>query len=351
MDKDITRVIGMDVSDRYSHLCILGPDGEVEEESRLATSSDALWRRFRDFSRSRVALEVGTHSPWIGRLLVDLGHEVILANPSRVRSIYASNDKSDRVDAEMLARLARSDPRLLYPVAIRSEEQQRGLMVVRARRTLVETRTKLVNHVRGTCKSLGVRLPKCDAQSFHRSVVSLVPEDILSILEPLFYQLGLIEEGIKGFDRRIKEMACKLDGAEVLQSVDGVGELTAVTYLLTIGDPSRFRRSREVGSYLGLRPKRSQSGEMDKQLRITRAGDTYLRSLLVNCAHRVLRGSAPDSALRRWGMSIVARGGRGAKKRAVVAVARKLSVILHRLWVTGEEYRSFPEGKPGELAV
>jgi transposase len=351
MGNDITGIVGMDVSDRFVHLCFLDLAGEIEEESRVSTSPEALTRRFQDSPRMRVALEVGTHSPWMGRLLGDLGHEVILANPSRLRSIYESNDKSDRVDAQMLARLARSDPKLLYPVEIRSEDCQRGLMVVRARRTLVETRTKLVNHIRGACKSLGVRLPKCDAQSFHRSVVSFVPEDIVPVLEPLFRQLAFLEEEIKGFDRRIKEMASQLDGAEVLQSVDGVGELTAVTFLLTIGDPSRFRRSRDVGSYLGLRPKRSQSGEVDKQLRITRAGDTYLRSLLVSCAHRVLRESGPDSALRRWGMSIVARGGRGAKKRAVVAVARKLSVILHRLWVTGEEYRSFPEGKPEELVV
>ncbi len=351
MDNDITRVIGMDVSDRYSHLCVLGMDGEVEEESKVSTTPQAFKRRFGQMDRVRVALEVGTHSPWIGRLLEELGHDVILANPRRVRSIYQSNDKSDRVDAEMLARLARVDPKLLYPVQIRSEERQAGLVVIRSRRTLVETRTKLVNHVRGVCKSLGVRLPKCTAASFHRRVVSFIPEQVLPSLEPVLHQLEGLEGSIRDCDRRIEAMSREIDDVDVMTSISGVGDLTAVAYVLTLGDPSRFRRSREVGSYLGLRPRRDQSGEVDKQLRVTRAGDVYLRSLLVGCAQYILGPFGPDTALRRWGLSISQRGGRGAKKRAVVAVARKLSVIMHRLWVTGETYRPFPEGKPEEEAA
>jgi len=351
MDNDITRVIGMDVSDRYSHLCVLGMDGEVEEESKVSTTPQAFKRRFSEMDRVRIALEVGTHSPWIGRMLEGLGHEVILANPRRVRSIYQSNDKSDRVDAEMLARLARVDPNLLYPVQLRSEERQAGLVVIRSRRILVETRTKLVNHVRGVCKSLGVRLPKCTAASFHRRVVSFIPEQVLPSLEPVLHQLEGIEESIRDCDRRIESMSREVDGVDVMTSITGVGDLTAVAYVLTLGDPSRFRRSREVGSYLGLRPRRDQSGEVDKQLRVTRAGDVYLRSLLVGCAQYILGPFGPDTALRRWGLSIAERGGRGAKKRAVVAVARKLSVIMHRLWVTGEMYRPFPEGKPEEEAA
>lgn len=351
MGNDITRVVGMDVSDRYSHLCILGLDGEIEEESRVSSTAEGLRRRFVQMDRVRVAFEVGTHSPWIGRLLEGLGHEVIVANPRRVRSIYQSNDKSDRVDAQMLARLARVDPKLLYPVAVRSEERQAGLVVIRGRRVLVETRTKLVNHVRGVCKSLGVRLPKCTAASFHRHAVAFIPEGVHSFLKPVLMQLEGIEGSIRDCDRRIEEMAGEVEGVEVLTSVPGVGVLTAVAYILTLGDPSRFRRSREVGSYLGLRPRRDQSGEVDKQLRVTRAGDVYLRSLLVGCAQYILGPFGPDTALRRWGMAIAERGGRGAKKRAVVAVARKLSVILHRMWVTGEAYRPFPESNLEEEAA
>lgn len=351
MDNDITRVVGMDVSDRYSHLCILGMDGEVEEESKVSTTPKALKRRFGEMGRVRVALEVGTHSPWIGRLLEGMGHEVILANPRKLRLIYKSNDKSDRVDAEMLARLARVDPTLLSPVEIRSEERQEGLVVIRSRRVLVETRTKLVNHVRGVCKSLGVRLPKCTAASFHRRVELFIPEKILPSLEPVLKQLAGVEVSIRDCDSRIEAMSRKVDGVDVLTSITGVGDLTAVAYVLTLGDPSRFRKSREVGSYLGLRPRRDQSGEVDKELRVTRAGDVYLRSLLVGCAQYILGPFGPDTALRRWGLTIAQRGGRGAKKRAVVAVARKLSVIMHRLWVTGETYRPFPEGKPEEEAA
>jgi len=351
MEHDITRVVGMDVSDRYCHLCVLGLDGEVEEESKVSTTPKGIRRRFSQMDRIRVALEVGTHSPWIGRLLKELGHDVILANPRRVRSIYQNNNKSDRVDAEMLARLARMDPKLLYPVEIRSEERQACLVVIRSRRVLVETRTKLVNHVRGVCKSLGVRLPKCTAASFHRRVVLLVPEEIFPSLEPVLRQLDGIEGSIRDCDRRIKEMSNEIEGVDVLTSVTGVGNLTAVAFVLTVGDPTRFRKSREIGSYLGLRPRRDQSGEVDKQLRVTRAGDVYLRNLLVGCAQYILGPFGPDTALRRWGLGLTERGGRGAKKRAVVAVARKLSVILHRLWVTGEMYRPFPEGKPEEKAA
>ncbi|MGW8180636.1 MAG: IS110 family transposase [bacterium] len=351
MDNDITRVVGMDVSDRYSHLCVLGLDGEVEEESKVPTTPHGIRRRFSEMDRVRVALEVGTHSPWMGRLLEELGHEVILANPRKVRSIYQNNHKSDRVDAEMLARLARSDPKLLCPVQVRSEDRHAGLVVIRSRRILVETRTKLINHVRGVCKSLGVRLPKCTATSFHRGAVSFIPEEMLSSLEPVLRQLDGIEGGIRDCDLRIKEMASEIEGVEILTSASGVGNLTAVTYVLTLGDPSRFRRSREVGSYVGLRPKRDQSGEVDKQLRVTRAGDKYLRSLLVGSAQYILGPFGPDSALRDWGLGLAERGGKAAKKRAVVAVARKLSVILHRMWVTGEMYQAFPEGKPEEKAA
>jgi len=351
MDNDITRVVGMDVSDRHSHICILGVDGEVEEESKVSTTPHGLRRRFSEMGRVRVALEVGTHSPWIGRMLEELGHEVILANPRKLRSIYENDDKSDRVDAEVIARLARSDPKLLYPVQVRSEERQMGLVVIRSRRVLVETRTKLVNHVRGVCKSLGVRLPKCTAASFHRRVVLFIPGEMFPSLEPVLRQLEGIEGSIRDCDGRIKEMSREIEGVDVITSATGVGNLTAVTYVLTLGDPSRFRKSRKVGSYLGLRPKRDQSGEVDRQLPITRAGDVYLRSLLVGCAQYILGPFAPDTALRRWGLSIADRGGKGAKKRAVIAVARKLSVIMHRLWVTGETYRPFPEGKPEEEAA
>lgn len=351
MNNDITRIVGMDVSDRFSHLCILGLDGAVEEESRVPTTLQGIRRRFGQMDRVRVALEVGTHSPWMGRLLEELGHEVILANPRKVRSIYQSNDKSDRVDAQMLARLARSDPKLLCPVQIRSEDRHAGLVVIRSRRILVETRTKLVNHVRGVCKSLGVRLPKCAAASFHRRAVLFIPEEMLPSLEPVLRQLEGIEGSIRDCDRRIKDMATEIEGVEVLTSVFGVGDLTAVTYVLTLGDPSRFQRSREVGSYVGLRPKRDQSGEVDKQLRVTRSGDKYLRSLLVGCAQYILGPFGPDSALRRWGLGLAERGGKAAKKRAVVAVARKLSVMMHSMWIRGEMYRPFPESKTEEKAA
>jgi transposase len=154
-------------------------------------------------------------------------------------------------------------------------------------------------------------------------------------------QIAMLTEQIQGFDQRIEHMAeSKYPETKVLRGVKGVGALTAMSFV-TVGDAKRFRKSRDVGCYLGLRPRRSQSGERDPQLGITKAGNRPLRATLVQCAQYVLGPFGPDSALRRWGLTLAQRGGKNAKKRASVAVARKLAVLLHRLWVTQKPYEPF----------
>ena len=331
---------GMDLGDNYSHLCLIDTEsGELIEVSRLRTTPEAMRRRFDSERPLHVAVEVGTHSPWVSRLLEECGHEVLIANPRKTRLIYGEKRKTDKLDAEKLARLARADPELLYPVEHRGCDSQAHLAVVHSREALVRSRTQMINHVRGTVKSFGHRLPKCSTGSFHKKVPGQLPSELAEVLGPVVETIGSLTEKIKDYDRRIEELAAeRYPETELLRQVSGVGSLTALTFVLTLEDPQRFAQSRSVGAYLGLAPGTDQSGEQDPQKRISSEGDELLRRLLVSSAHYILGPFAPDSDLRRHGEKIAERGGKNAKKRRVVAVARKLSVLLHRLWVSAEVY-------------
>jgi transposase len=286
-----------------------------------------------------VALETGAHSPWVSRLLTQLGHEVIVAHARNVRLIGESSRKDDRLDARKLARLARLDPGLLSPVQHRSAEAQAQLTVIRARAALVGARTSLVNAARGLAKSYGERLRKCGTQQVNQSLAAGFSAELRTALEPLLAEVESLNQRIAEYDRRIEQIAKEVHPeVALLQQVKGVGTLIALTYVLTVGDPHRFRRSRDVGCYLGLRPGRRNSGSSQPQMHISKEGDPYLRTMLVQGAHYILGPFGEDSDLRRWGLKLAARGGKNGKKRAVVAVARKLAVLLHRLWVSGEVY-------------
>jgi transposase len=331
--------IGLDLGDKTSRYCVLNGDGEVVGEGSVGTTRKAMLDRFGRVQRCRIAMEVGTHSPWLSRLLTSIGHEVIVANARQVQLISASSRKDDRVDAEMLARLARVDPRLLRPIRHRSEEAQKHLAVIRVRATLVETRTMLINSARGLAKAMGERLPKCDSDSMTGERMESLPAEMRQILAPLLEQVESVTEKIHQLDKEIEQIArTEYPETELLKQVKGVGTLIALTFVLTVEDRERFEKSRDVGCYVGLRPKRSESGEREPQLGISKEGDIYLRKLLVQGAHCILSRRGTDSDLKRWGLKLAGRGGKNAKKRAIVAVARKLAILLHRLWVTAEVY-------------
>ena len=349
--KETRLTVGLDVGDRYVQVCVLDETGEVVEESRLPTKAAALERRFADCDPLRMVLEAGTHSPWLSRLLQELGHEVLVANPRKLRLIYENDSKSDRVDAVYLARVGRLDPALLAPLTHRGAETQVDLALLRSRNALVRARTRLISHARGTTKSLGSRLPTCASDAFARKAGPLVPEELTPALAPVLAIIASFSQEIRALDAKIEEMAKeRYPETALLSQVPGVGILTATAYVLTVEDPERFPRSRSVGSYLGLRPRQASSGSLDPQLRITKAGDEHLRWLLVAAAHYILGPFGPDSDLRRWGLALAAQGGKRGKKRAVVAVARKLSVLLLRLWKTGEVYEPLHNARlRGEL--
>jgi transposase len=332
--------IGLDLGDRFTQLCALDARGQILATERLRTTPAALERHFAGHPRSRLVLEVGTHSPWVSRVLQRLGHEVLVANARQLRLIYGSDRKSDRVDAETLARLGRLDPALLKPIHHRGAEAQADLAQLRARDALVRTRTLLINHVRGAVKAWGARLPACSAPAFATTAAAGVPLELRHALGPLLGLIARLTQEIRGMERQLERVATeRYPETARRRQPSGVGLLTALCYVLTLEDPGRFHRSRAVGPYLGLCPRRDQSGGRDAQLRITKRGDAMLRRLLVNGAQYILGPFGPDTDLRRWGLRLAARGGKNAKKRAVVAVARKLATLLHRLWVSGTEYQ------------
>jgi transposase len=331
--------VGLDLGDRFSHFVVLDQEGEVLEEGRVATREVALRQRFAGCPAMLIALETGTHSPWVSRVLEDCGHEVLVANSRKLRLIYENPTKDDRVDALYLARLARLEPALLSPVQHRAANTQEDLALLRSRDALVSARTQLINHVRGLVKSVGGRLPTCSTGSFPKKVSEQTPESLKPAVSPVVEEIGSLSDRIKALDRQIQALADEsYPQTKLLRQVTGVGPITSLAFVLTLEAPERFRKSRTVPAFLGLVPGRKQSGKKDPQMRITKRGDSCLRRLLVNAAHYILGPFGPDCDLRRFGEKIAARGGMNARKRAIVAVARKLAVLLHHLWRSAEVY-------------
>jgi transposase len=339
--------IGMDLGDKTSRYCVLGGNGEVLSEGSVGTTKQAMTQKFTGMRRCRVAVEVGTHSPWLSRLLANLGFEVIVANARQVKLISESSRKNDKMDARLLARLARVDPQLLRPIRHRSEQAQSDLMTIRIRASLVEARTMLINAARGFTKATGDRLPACDTDTMGVKKLETLSVPMQEQLRPLLEQVERLTKTIHELDGTIEQIArTKYPETELLRQVSGVGTLIALTFVLTVEDRDRFHKSRDVGCYVGLRPKQSESGQSQPQLRITKEGDLYLRKLLVQGAHCIMSRRGPDTDLKRWGLKLASRGGKNAKKRAIVAVARKLAVLLHRLWVGGEVYEPLRNSPP-----
>ncbi len=332
--------IGMDMGDENHRILILDAEGEpLGGFYTVENTPEKLQEFFSPLKPCLIAMEAGTHSAWVSCLLEKCGHEVLVGNPRKLRAIWDQDIKDDDRDAEMLAKIARLDPELLYPIQHRGEDTYADLVVVKARATLVETRTKLITFVRGVVKSTGQRISSCSSSCFHLRLEEEMPEKLDPALEPIMKSIKEITIRIHHYDKTIEKMSTeKYPETEIFRAISGVGPITALTYLLIIEESERFKKSRDVGPYLGLTPKRDQSGNTDKQLGITKAGDAYLRSLLVGCAQYILGNFGQDCDLRRFGLKLAERGGKNAKKRAVVAVARKLAVLMHQLWKSDGTY-------------
>jgi transposase len=330
--------LGLDLGDRSHYVCVLAAAGQILHEGPLLNDRAALARLLTNYPAATVALEAGTHSPWISRYLTGLGATVIVANPRKLHAISRHERKCDRRDAVMLARLVRADVALLHPLQHGTAQAQHDLLGLKLRDRLVRTRVNLINTVRFTLKSLGHAVSNPSSEAFHKNILTAVPADCLPVVQPVLAVLALLTEKIKTLERDLVMRGKKAyPVTQRLQQIAGVGPLTALCFVLKIGEPARFGRSRDVGPYLGLCPGRDQSGGTDKQLRISKCGDGLLRRLLVSAAHYILGPFGPACALRAYGQHLTGTSTR-EKKRAVVAVARKLAVLLLSLWKHGTDY-------------
>lgn len=334
----VMAAIGLDLADVWSDWLGLDERGEEVRQERVKTTEAELRRVFGAIAPTKIAIEVGTHSAWVRRVLSSLGHRVVVANARRVSLISRNKRKNNRIDAEFLARLLRSDEKLLFPIRHREASGQADLAVLRSRDLVVACRTKLINHVRGVCKTVGTKLPKCSAEAFVVRSSAHVPESLRTALNSILEQISAFTKQIKTYDREITKMIKRYPEVEQLRQITGVGELTALAFTLTVEDPKRITRSRSTGAYFGLVPGSNDSGEKHEATRITKEGDGFCRKLLVSAAQYIVGPFGPDSDLRRHGLAIAGRGGKSAKKRAVVAVARKLAVLMHHLWISNEKY-------------
>ena len=343
--------LGIDLADQWSDWVTLDDAGVVIERGRVKTTEPHLRAQFGPMAPTVIAIEVGTHSAWVSRVLRSCGHRVVVANARKVALIHQNRRKNNRIDAEFLARLVRVDEKLLFPIEHRSEEGQQDLTILRSRDVLVGARTKLVNHVRGISKAAGVRLPICSTEAFVKKCGPALPTGIAPAVKVLLEHITQMTTHIRDYDRTIDKMPKKYPAAKLLMQITGVGALTAVAYVLTVEDVHRIARSRSAGAYFGLVPGSDDSGEDHEPGRITKEGDRYVRRLLVAAGHYIIGRFGPDCDLRRHGLGIAARGGKNAKKRAVVAVARKLGVLMHRLWLTGEVYEPLYNANRQQVAA
>ena len=334
----------MDLGDWQHHVCVLDEAGEIVSEEVIVNTREVVSAFCARYPGATVVMETGTHSPWVSRLVAGVGHRVIVANARKLRAISQSQTKCDAEDAQLLARLGRADPKLLSPVQHRSEAAQRTLVRLKVRDALVRSRVNAVNSVRFLLKSLGVFVSSSiKAMAFTRKVRAQLAADDCALVAPLLAAIDAANEQIKQLDHELETLAReRYPVTERLRQVPGVGPLTALCFVLTLESPERFAHARAAGPYLGLVSRRDQSGESDKQLGITKAGHVQMRCLLVNCAHYILGPFGPPSHLRAAGERIAARGGKSAKKRAVIAVARKLAVTLLALWKSGADYHALP---------
>lgn len=341
----IELTVGIDLGDKKVSVCVLDIEGTTIEQKMVMNTKAHLeiyFDKFTDPSKVMIAMEAGSHSPWISHFLKSKGFNVVVGNARKLRCIWQSDSKDDDKDAEMLARICRFDRKLFYPIEHRSPTAQSHLSIIKARDALTKSRTDLVNTVRGLAKTSGYKLPTCSTPSFPAKVAPEIPEELRPALNPLLDTISSLSATIKLYDKCIKALsASHYKETTILQQVVGVGPITALSFILTLEDANRFSSCRAVGPFLGLVPKRDQSGTIDKPLSITKAGNVYLRKLLVGAANYILGPFGPDCELRRYGLRIASRGGKVAKRKAKVAVARKLAILLLSLWKENGQYDPF----------
>lgn len=331
MIKRNASALGIDLSDRSFNFCFMTAEGGVVAEGKRRLTALYVAEIWAAYPADVVVLEAGTPSAWVTEAFELQGARVVVADPRKLRAVTADVRKSDARDARMLARLGLADEELLAPTYVRASEHRMWMALLKVRDQQVRARVATVLEVRSQVKIAGSRLPGCSTEAFEQCE-ALVPTGLAPILAPAFDTLRAINAAIRRLDQQIAEVGKSSPEVQRLAKVHGVGPVTALAFVAVVGDAARFERTRDVGAYLGMVPRRDQSGVSDPKLRITKAGSGFLRRLLVQCAHFLIGPLAQDCALRRQGLRKLAQLGDGAKKKVIVAIARKLAVLLLSLW-------------------
>ncbi len=328
--------IGIDVSDRMSKICVMtkvAGTRRIVDETTVATTKDGFREYLERQDRNApVTFETGIHCRWMAEFIRSMGFKVYVANPAKLKMLTESDTKNDRNDARELARYTLADVEMLHPVFLRAEQYQQMIRLLEARRALLGARTKLINEMRGFAKSMGFRIPRRDADYFHLIDRATWPRDLETLCWPMLAVVKTISLKIKAVEKQMHVLADTpefRESAERLQQIAGVGFFSSVAFIAFLGgNYERFAKARDVGPYLGLVPRQDASGNIDKQLSITKKGSSLLRSLLAECAQAAMRDHAKMSDLRIKGLRIAERGGKNAKKRAVIAIVRSLAVTM-----------------------
>jgi len=348
--KQFRTIIGVDLGDKKHHVCITDKDGNILSETTIPNRKDRLVQLAGNYPGALFAIEVGTHSPWISRLLEENECCCLVANARKLRAIYTNDRKCDKLDARMLAKLARVDPELLSPVQHGTGDHQRHRLAITMRGGLVRQRVAIINSVRFSLKSMGIRLPGGATSAFTNKCRKEIEDPtMLAAIDPSLKVLDEMGLRIKQLEKQIALTAAEFHPeTKLMEQIPGVGPITSLSFALAAGDPQRFEAPRDVAAYMGLVPRRDQSGGGDNQLPISKTGNREVRRLLVQCAQYILGHFGPDCDLRRQGLKLAARGGKAAKKKAIIAIARKLAVLMLVLWKTGGSYVPLRNAAPSD---
>jgi len=330
--------VGLDVSQQETAICVIDGAGTKLWEGTCRSTPDAIRRilRQRAPTATRVGMETGPLAVWHWHALRQLGVPVVCLHARHAKAALSLQaNKTDRNDAHGLAQIVRTG--WYRAVTMKSLNSHEVRAMLQSRQRLVGMRTTLYNHVRGLLKTFGVVLPRGRGAKFLALAEARAPQlpDLQLTIRALLATWRTVQEQIRALDRALVRAAKDREVCRRWMRMPGIGPLTAIAYHSTIDDPARFRRSKDLGPYLGLTPTRYQSGEVDRAGGISKCGDRLTRSLLFEAAGVLLSRSRAPSALKDWGRAIARRAG---YSKARVAVARKIAIILHRLWVEGTEY-------------
>lgn len=328
--------VGFDVSEKTIETFAVCGIETSKSSCKIENAPQAIkkfLRMFKTPDQVCIVMETGTHSLWMSQLISSLGFEVVVAHARDLALIYGSDQKNDRLDAEKLARLAQADRKLLHPIKHMTLERQIDLTIVKARDLVVRQRTQLINTIRGLLRTSGHKLIEAEYTCVAiKKCCQALPEEIRPAIAPLLQQICYLDLAIKDYDRQVKKLCKKYPETLLLQQISGIGPITSIAFVLIVGDPNRFENPARLCAYLGVVPRQDQSGNTDKQLGITKKGNKLMRNLLVQAAHYILGPFGQDCDLRAYGMRIQSRGGKIARKKSYVAVARKLVMVMIRLW-------------------